>query len=147
MKMGKIKKQKKVEWNPNLPLSMLPEEIRESFTKEAEFLYDDLLNNKQEVILIPAPHPYEERNKIRYVDSTPPEWFSRLYYTLGKSRKRALEALLRIANQKDGEFKKHRYKTDTTLRDFIFGRLNHGYTHFERTIPPNKRIKKYFIVR
>lgn len=145
--MKKTTKHKKIEWNPNLPLSTLPEEIRNFFTKEAEFLYNDLRENKQNVVLVPAPFPYEDRNKIRVADSFPPDWYSGLYYSLSRNRHRTLQALLRIANSKDGEFKKHHYKADVTLRHLIFDRLTCGYEDFGKSVPPNKKVKEYFTAK
>lgn len=152
--MEETKKQKKIEWNPNLPLSMLPEEIRESFIKEAKLLYDDLLGNKQ-VVRVAAPWP-GYNNRVRAVESYPPQWYSRLYDRLSHNRDRTLEALLRIANLKDGEFKGFFYKTDAVLRDFIFYCLMEGYEERgddkkgperDLIISQNKKVREHFIVR
>src|SRR3989344_91154 len=97
----KTNKKTKQEWNPYLPLSTLPKEIRKHFIKHANFLYEELRDNKLEVVLACAPWPYEDRNKIRMVENRPPRWFSEMYYSLKKSRKFTLKALERIINETD----------------------------------------------
>lgn len=152
--MGKEEKEKtgKIEWNPKLPLSVWPEHVQSIFRKEAQSLYDDLMKNKQ-VVKVGEPLP-GYTNKIREVHAYAPEWYGGLYYSLGRSRKRTHQALLRIVNSEDGEFKFDHHRYDAILRDFIFYCLTNGYKEdvkggLERyfTIEINKTVRDYFIKR
>src|SRR5690349_18418617 len=56
--------------------------------KKAKELYNDLLENKQEIVLIPAPEPRHSEHKIRVVQNRPPKWFSKFVNQFTKSTKK-----------------------------------------------------------
>ena len=141
---------KKDNWNPYLPISALPKEIRKYFTEHAKILYEELNYNKLEVVLVPAPEPYTERNKIRVVSNRPPAWYSEIYYQLTKSRRLTLKALERIVNEMDKETKNRdysgKYKTDARIRDLIFEHLTKGFEDDYYSAKAIKKVIRYFKV-
>ena len=141
---------KKDNWNPYLPISALPKEIRGYFTEHAKILYEELNYNKLEVVLVPAPEPYTERNKIRAVLNRPPGWYSEMYFILGQNRERTLQALERIINSRDGkpkdEHPKRWYKRDVIIRDMIFEHLTKGFEDNYYSARPIKKVIRYFKV-
>jgi hypothetical protein len=66
-------------WVPEKPLSTLPVEIRVYYVEQADYLHDDLMNNRLTVTLIPAPDPRHTHHMIRVAVSHNPEWYSELY--------------------------------------------------------------------
>ena len=92
-------------WNPDYPVSLLPEKIKKKFVETAGFLRDDLNNSYLEVILVPAPVRMHEGHKIRIVVNQNSKWYSDIYHSWGTDhfkRHRVIEALERIISQEDG---------------------------------------------
>jgi hypothetical protein len=98
MMKTKIKKHK---WNPDVPISTLPEKIKGIFRKEAEYLYNDLMKNRLDIDTMPAPQPQFSGHKIRIVLSRNPEWYGDLFPSFGRRRDYLSNALLRIINSED----------------------------------------------
>ncbi len=65
----------------------------------AKILDTELKNNRQLVILIPAPDPRHHDHKIRVAVQRPPEWYSDLYHK-GYRRQQIHNSLHRIMSNK-----------------------------------------------
>lgn len=140
--------------NSDSPISNLPESIRKLFVECAKMLHEDLDYNYLEVILVPASIQMHEGHQIRVAVNHNSPWYSGMYWSWQTDhfkRHRAIDALERIINQKDGTayfIKRHgktvngRYAYDAIFRDFIHEILTEGLEEY--SIPPNKEANKYF---
>jgi len=134
-----------MEWNPDRPIKEFPEDIRESFVGEAEYLFNDLKSNKLTVVLAPAPEPKHCGHMIRVAESQNPRWYSDLYHSYEHFRRdRSLRALDRIRKSEDRIFRVSPYKYDSIYRQLIFGRLVDGYYADGFKIPPDNEVRKFF---
>lgn len=85
---------------------------------ESKKLYQELKQNRLEVILIPAPYQTHSCHMIRAVDSQNPDWYREIF-SRDESIKRqhSLQALKRISNgDVDLRFKYHRLFLDLIMR-------------------------------
>lgn len=129
-------------WTPNKPIAFLPEDIRKLYSEQANCLYYDLLANRLEVILIPAPEPQYSGHMIRSVQNRNPKWYRDLYWSYNHFRRdRSLRALDRIRKQEDRYFKVSPYKYDATYRELIHNILIKG---FENNYFPNNKVRTFF---
>lgn len=139
-------------WSVEYPINLLPEDVNVLFRSEANFLYNNLLNNGLIVVLLPAPDPKYVGHMVRYTVSKNPEWYSTLYtHYQNLKRHRSLRALDRIRNQNDQQLTKvpksavHTWWTyDTLYRGFILERLAYGYNEYGLFVPPEKKIQDFF---
>lgn len=141
-------------WNPDYPVSLLPEKIRKKFVERAEFLIENLNYSCLEVILVPAPVQRHEGHKIRVAINKNPEWYREIYHswcTDHFKRHRAVEALQRITNLEDGRKvnrKKGRkivngpYAYDALFRGIILDILTEGLNEYG--IKKDKTSTRFF---
>ena len=109
-----------MQWNSDLPISYLPQEISEVFSNEANYLLKDLKENKLIVELIPAPDPKHIDHKIRVVTNSNPEWYKELFHSYHHiKRRRVIGALERISQNKDRPFKVYPFLYDARMREII----------------------------
>ena len=134
-----------MKWDGKKRVSELPHSIKEIFLSEAQYLYNELSKNILEVVLVPAPvrkHPY---HMIRKVENRNPDWYQQLYSEYQHFRRdRSLNALERICNQEDMDFKHGQYKYDSIYRDLIYQRLTEGYDCQCGEVPPDDDVKGFF---
>ena len=120
-----------MKFNPDLSIKeqKLDKRIIKMFTEQADFLYYDLKNNKNKIILVPAPRPMHYSHKIRQRAEYNPAWYSEIYwqYYPNFRRDRTFKSLNRIIYLEDGEFKGRMYKYDSIMREFIYEILTDGY--------------------
>ncbi len=127
-------------WNPDRPISELPEPVRKLFSQDAYFLYQELKRFKPEVILVSAPQPRFEGHKIRMAVNRNPDWYSDLYWKRSNFRRDlSLRALDRIRNETDRSFIVRPYKYDAVYREMIQKRINE---YLESDFFPNKKYNK-----
>ncbi|MDD5012527.1 MAG: hypothetical protein PHQ66_02690 [Candidatus Nanoarchaeia archaeon] len=135
-------------WTPEKRLAYLPIFPRKNFIEEAEFLYNDLLNNRLKVVLIPAPIPKHSDHKIRFAESYNPFWYSGIYHSHNRGRRKDFEkSLWRIVNSLDENFnpRNNKYAYDTEFRDLIYSRLVEGYVdECGSRVLPNNQIRTFF---
>ncbi len=130
---------------PELPLKILPEEVCEIFTLQAEFLLNELKQNRLEVVLIPAPEPRFEGHKIRIVNSSNPTWYSELFHLHQYFRRdRSEAALRRISTLQDQAFDGVHYRFDSIYRELIKDQLENGFEWENEFIPPEEKVVEYF---
>jgi hypothetical protein len=150
----------KISWDANILLKFFPKEISNYFSFEAELLFNDLKQNKLEVVLIPAPEPQFIEHKIRSAVHQNPIWYKNLYnrysfnleYKNKKTkrnrkvfnskikRKPSENSLGRISLKKDMPHCFH----DFVYKDLIFHRLYYGEDYSGSKISPEKMIVEYF---
>lgn len=142
-------------WDPNIPVSYWPENIREIFRDHAKLLYEDLKEHKQEVILVEPNYKRFQGQKLRVSTNQNPEWYKNLTNsntTSYKPRGGHLNSLKSIFRGLDKEFKRYNYKYHSFWRNFIFERLTEGYEvvymgDLKYNQQPNKEVIKYFNVK
>ncbi len=133
-----------------------PEFICKSFRDHAEFLYNDLMDNKLVVKKVkPENHKYGEQCWVRAVESENPKWYQEISLDhmnqfkskSGTHRSRQYRSLQRIITGKDGKFLYHsfRFKWDVVYRELIFKRLTEGFEDKGMDIPPDNDVRNYFI--
>ncbi len=115
------------DYNPRQKLEHLPPYIREKFVIIAELLLQELENNRLRVSLIPNKE-YEGFKRIRIVESHNPSWYKTLFHQ-NKYWKRdgTKNALLRIINNRDGNYGIRRFKYDFIIRNLIYEILSSGH--------------------
>jgi hypothetical protein len=138
-----------MKFNPNRSIKNqdLSEKIVEIFKNKAEFFLEELMHQKLEVILIDAPYSQYEGHKIRAVVNENPKWYKHLYrkYYPNFRRDRTLKSLKRLAELKDKNFVKRKYKYDAIFREFIYEILINGYYSKNYLVYPiNKEVEEYF---
>lgn len=69
--------------------------------KTAALLLQELRLHKLEVVLIDAPEPQFEGHKIRVATSRNPEWYTELYYYLGRPSRRKIMLSLEYLAEND----------------------------------------------
>ncbi len=141
-------------WDVDRQIKYLPAEIAVVFAEEAKRLYSDLLENRLNVVLVPAQRERYEGHMIRAVESRNPHWYRELYQaTPHLKRTRTLKSLERIAQARDLPFRDQRGAVapygsyDTRYRDFIRQRLVEGYEVNGMFIPEEPVIRKFFSVK
>ena len=132
-------------WDSTRPISELPERIKEYYTEHANWLYQDLINNKIGWVLVQNPNYSEEDRKVRKIQTKNPKWYSGLYNSYSSFRRDlSLRALNRIRNQEDRPFIKFKYKYDLRYRELITDNLLEGYETYEGEVPPNNEVRLFF---
>ncbi|MEK6913559.1 MAG: hypothetical protein AABW47_02710 [Nanoarchaeota archaeon] len=137
-------------WIPEKRLAYLPYFPRELFIEEGKILYDELLNNGLEVVLIPAPVEQHSSHKIRFAQSHNPDWYSRIYSFHNRGKRQLFEkSLWRIANRLDGDLNtgisKPPYSYDAAFRQMIYSRFVDGYSTREGArVFPNNAVRAFF---
>jgi hypothetical protein len=146
-------KKKELFWNCGDPVWLLPEKIAKIFREYAEFLYHDLKENKQKVVLIDPPDKKHSGHKMRTLETKPPKWFSELYLTKNIKKKKNSEklsgggslrydvllGLTRIIENRDC-----RNSLMMRLRELILERLVNGYESENGFVPPDDLIREIF---
>ena len=139
-------------WDEYQPIRLLPGKISNAFSKQAQYLYDDLAANKLHVVLVPAPAPMHYGHMVRRVETLNPEWYSALYAENPHFRRdRSFSALERIIDKTDGAFTdancgivSYKFHYDRVYRKLIYQRLTQGYSVQGHDIEPNEVILAYF---
>jgi hypothetical protein len=135
-------------WTPEKKLSYLPIFPRELFVQEGIILYNEFLNSGLEVRLHPAPVQTHVDHKVRIVEMHNPQWYSSVYDSHNRPRRKSLEkSLWRIANNLDQDFKSsnNHYTYDTAFRQVIYSRLVDGYSTEEGSrVFPNNEVRYFF---
>ncbi|NCC70832.1 hypothetical protein EOM09_04570 [bacterium] len=133
-------------WSPKKEIAKLPEEIKPYYLSEAEYLFEDLRNNKLKIVLIPAPRKIHQMHMIRVLENPNPFWYKELYSSNNHFRRdRSIKSLIRIIEKKDKEFKNIKYKYDFVYRELIHDRLINGFDDEKgNKIYPNNKVKYFF---
>jgi hypothetical protein len=135
-------------WTPEKKLSSLPSFPRELFIQEGKSLYHELLVNKLEVKLCPAPIKKHADHKIRVVENNNPDWYSSVYHSHNRGRRKSFEkSLWRIANRLDQDFRSsdNSYAYDTAFRGVIYQRFVHGYLMEDGSrVFPDNAVRAFF---
>jgi len=146
-------------WNPNIPVSYWPENIREKFMEHAGVLYRDLKEHKLEVKLVKI----SDGRKKRALENENPSWYKKLIrwgVIKGSNRYKIVNALEAISKSEDNRFCRHMYKNQSIFRNLIFERLTEGYIFEENNaqptlfsnengipVPPDREVAEYFGVK
>lgn len=134
-------------WKPDLPIKQLERErIINHYITLAETLYQDLEQNRLEVILIPAPRPAYFGHMVRVADNENPEWYRELFkkYFPNFRRDRSLRSLQRIAEKRDERYYSQAYRYDYIYRELITQALLNGIPIQETFIPPENEVRIFF---
>ena len=151
-----------LEWTPEKPIKILPENIKKYFIEEADYLYNDLKEKKLHKIHMPAYAPAfpEQMGIVTQVEN--PEWYSELYRSYhfhNKSpsrcfdslirRDRSLRALDKIKNEKDKQFIENIFKPsqnwiDKVYRELIYDRLTEGHDDLGYFVKQKNEVRKFF---
>ncbi|MBD3318978.1 hypothetical protein GF342_03645 [Candidatus Woesearchaeota archaeon] len=144
MKRGKL-------WDHTRPLRELPVEVHQFFIEEARELKREFLENRLQVVLIPAPEPMYAGHMVRAVENKNPDWYRAAYNDWSKcqgksncKRTRMHRALDRVCTGRDGVFGSYRFRYDSILREIMQDRLMEGYQSLELWVPPSNTVLEYF---
>ena len=133
-------------WTTDRTIRSLPGIIMDIFVHEADSLYNELLNNKLRIILVPVEDPKFEGHKKRAVEIYNPEWYSRMCRQYNHFRRdRSLRALDRLRKNEDRQFNSLPYKYDMRYRQLIYERLTEGYAIAGEHAPPDDMVIEYFM--
>ncbi len=66
-------------FDPDQPIRQFPKTVRRYYASQADYLYDDLVENRLEVILVPPPDLRFSGHMIRAVVNQNPAWYRHLY--------------------------------------------------------------------
>lgn len=132
-------------WNPEIPIKYLEPKIAGIFSREADFLYEELIFQKLEVELSRAPDQKFPNHKIRRAISHNPAWYSELYHSKNHIKRKSCEKSLdRIRNYKDGFFTDPKYIYDLRFREMIFEKLYNGINYLNLKFESNEEVREYF---
>ena len=139
-------------WVPEQRLISLPKRIRGCFSEHADYLFNDLRENRLEVVLIPASEPKFSGHKIRAVENRNPVWYRKLYAQYSHFRRdRSLRSLERLKSLLDRDYTGNRrgfiqtpYSYDFVYRTLIQERLIEGFVSIEGKNSPNDYVREYF---
>lgn len=131
-----------IEWTPDYPVWLLPDELKELFIIEASLLLKELNERFLDVKLIPAPEQRHHDHKIRTVENTNCDWFLSLQAISSNAyrRLRVKDYLNKIITGDDKMF----YSVHTGLRKLILNRLLEGYSQEGCDVPPDDTICNAF---
>jgi len=137
-------------WTPSKRLAYLPYFPRELFIEEGTRLYEELLNNRLEIVLVSAPIQKHTNHKIRSVQLHNPEWYSQIYSAHNRGKRKMLEkSLWRIVNRLDKDFNtgasKPPYSYDAAFRSLIYSRFVDGYfTEEGSRVSSDNDVRNFF---
>lgn len=132
-------------WGPEQPIKYLPEPIQKLYIQEARVLERLLNENRQVVLLYPAPRLTFEGQKIRVPVQSNLDWYRELFALYPYFRRdRSMRALKRIQDKKDHPTSGVKYNFQEVYRSLITMRLVDGYAEDGCPIPPNRMAKRFF---